>query len=176
MFSGDGPVRAAEEALTRGSRRHRAWTVRRLALGASARPPSDAFPGDAWCREVEREVRGAGGMRGGEGVLPSGDQKRVALRGHVHAVPGMVQTMPTSASTPISQLRGQKGMEFASLCAKIQALQLCRSKFSQIRKLVRPKFSKNSTDQKGKNYFVQVKHFFLAKIFPRGVGMPCAGV
>ena len=44
IISGDGPVRAAEEALTGGSRRHRVWTARRLAARARAGFSS----GDAW--------------------------------------------------------------------------------------------------------------------------------
>ena len=75
-------------------------------------------PATRGCWKVGRERRGAGGVLVRAGNPSSGDQKRAALRGHVHAVPGMVQTMPMPASTPISHLRAPNEMRFASPCAK----------------------------------------------------------
>ena len=75
---GDGPVRSAEEALTRGSRRHSGWAVRRLAPGASTRPPSSCSAGDAWCGGVGKEGRGAGGVLVRAGEQDAGDLNRAA--------------------------------------------------------------------------------------------------
>ena len=75
--------------------------------------------------KVQGSEEGVGGTLGHGRVRFSGDQKRAALRGHAHADPGMVQFMPMSASTSISQLRAPHEMRFALLCAKFKILQLC---------------------------------------------------
>ena len=75
---GDGPVRAAEEALTRWSRRHSAWAARRLAPGASTRPPSGCSAGDAWVWEGGEGGEGAGGVLVRAGKQDAGDHNRAA--------------------------------------------------------------------------------------------------
>ena len=133
---GDGPVRAAEDTLTGGSRRHSAWAARRLARGASGRPPSGVSPGDAWVLGGGERGGGVGGRRGCEGGLPSGDQNRAALR---------AMSMPFLAWSRPCQRRHRH-------------------------------LSLNSGVKKGMCNLGKQNIFVLAKIFPRGVGMPCAGV
>ena len=122
---GDGPVRAARKALTGGSRRHRGWSVRRLAPWRVHGRRPVAPPATRGCWEVESEARGAAGRLGREGGAVLRRPETGGAHGHVHADPGMVQTMPMSASTSFSHLRAPKEMWFASLCAKFQDLPDC---------------------------------------------------
>ena len=64
---GDGPVRAARKALTGGSRRHRGWSVRRLAPWRVHGRRPVAPPATRGCWEVESEARRAAGRLGREG-------------------------------------------------------------------------------------------------------------
>ena len=91
VIFGDGPVRAAEKVLTGGPWRHRAWMVRRLAPGASARPPSGFPYGDAWCSGSAEEVEGCGGLLARAERLFSGDHKRAAPPGT--AVPAVTTVL-----------------------------------------------------------------------------------
>ena len=149
----------AAETLTGGPRRAQGLDGASGSAWCTRRPPCRAPPVTRGAGEVESEVVGAGGRLGREGVLLSGDQKRAAPPGPCPCRSWHAQAMPVSASAPISQLRDQKGMGFASLCAKFQTLQLCRSNFLQIRKSVRSKVSENSAGQKWKVQFGQAKHF-----------------
>ena len=134
-----------------------AWRVRAAAVRRSARLRVGA---GRW--RARLGVRKAGsGARARSAV----DQKRAAPPRPCPCRSWHDQAMPSSASALISQLRDPNEMLLASLCAKLQNLQLCRSNFLQIRRLVRPKVLKNSTGQKGDKQFERAKHFSFGQDF-----------
>ena len=79
----------AAETLTRGSRRHRAWTARRLALGACCGRRAGAPLATRGAGEVEREARSARGELGREGSRTAATKIGRRPHGHAHAGPGM---------------------------------------------------------------------------------------
>ena len=67
--------------------------------------------------------------------------------------------MPTSASSSFSQPRALEEKVTTSSCAKFDFLQLLRLEFVQNRKLVRLRFSKNSSGQNSNLMFGEANPF-----------------
>ena len=173
---GDGPVRAARKALTGGSRRHRGWSVRRLAPWRVHGRRPVAPPATRGCWEVESEARGAAGRLGREGVLFSGVQKRAAPT--ATSMPILAWSRPCQCRHRHRSLTSglQKRCGSRHSAPNFKTYQIAEQTFCKFGSWSDQNFENKVLAKKGKSNLGKQNIFVLARIFPGGVGMPCAGV